>query len=59
MLPRLADSPPVIEKFEDRTDAVQVPAHVPGTGKSFGYLALEVLNDHFPGSTGKLIAGET
>jgi hypothetical protein len=32
-----------IERFEDITDNVVVSDHVPGTGKTFGYLALEVL----------------
>jgi hypothetical protein len=33
-----------IERLEDVTDSIQVSRHVRGTGKSFGYLALEVLD---------------
>jgi hypothetical protein len=32
-----------IERFQDITDDVVVSKHVPGTGKTFGYIALEVL----------------
>ena len=33
-----------VERLEDVTDSVLASAHVPGTGKSFGALALEVLD---------------
>lgn len=33
-----------IEQLDDITDSVLVSAHVPGVGKSFGCLALEVLD---------------
>lgn len=32
-----------VETFDDRTAETVVSAHVPGTGHSFGYLALEAL----------------
>jgi hypothetical protein len=34
--------PPVIEHWREVTPEVVVNAHVPGTGKSFGWLALDV-----------------
>lgn len=33
-----------VERFENATPSVAVSEHQPGTGKSFGFLALEVLN---------------
>ncbi|MBC5786393.1 hypothetical protein H8N03_25875 [Ramlibacter sp. USB13] len=32
-----------LDEFDDVTEQTLVSAHVPGTGKSFGYLALEAL----------------
>jgi hypothetical protein len=34
-----------VESFVNVTQAVAVSAHVPGTGKSFGYLAHEILRE--------------
>ena len=39
-----------VEAFEDVTDATGISAHVPGTGKSFGRLALDVLAELRPGA---------
>lgn len=32
-----------VEAFDDRTTETAISAHIPGTGQSFGYLALEAL----------------
>jgi hypothetical protein len=37
--------PPVIEMWKEVTDETVVSAHLPGTGKSFGWLALDVLDN--------------
>ena len=34
-----------VERYENVTPSVVISAHQPGTGKSFGFLALEVLNE--------------
>ena len=34
-----------IEIWEDITDATEINGHCPGTGKSFGWLAVEVLRE--------------
>lgn len=44
VVPPRADGQVDIECLEDVTDSVLVSAHVSGTGKSFGFLALEVLH---------------
>jgi hypothetical protein len=44
VVPRQDGDSVVIERFEDATDTIVVSAYLPGTGKSFGYLALEVLD---------------
>ncbi len=44
VVPREDGDAVAIDRFEDATDRILVSAHVPGTGKSFGYLALEVLD---------------
>jgi len=44
VVPTRAGEQVEIERLVDVTDSVLVSAHVPGTGKSFGSLALEVLN---------------
>jgi hypothetical protein len=40
-----SDGPPELEFWDDVTDFVIVNEHQPGTGKSFGFLALEILDD--------------
>jgi hypothetical protein len=37
--------PPQLEFWNDVTDDIIVNAHQPGTGKSFGFLALEILDE--------------
>jgi hypothetical protein len=44
LLPRDGE-PPEIEFWNDVTDDIIVNAHQPGTGKSFGFLALELLDE--------------
>lgn len=44
VVPWRDNEPVVVEKFEDATDDVPVSPHRSGTGKSFGYLALEALD---------------
>lgn len=44
VVPRQEGESVEIERLEDMTDSVAVSAHVPGTAKTFGYLALEVLD---------------
>ena len=39
------DGPPELEFWNDVTEDVIVSAHQPGTGKSFGFLALEILDE--------------
>ncbi len=46
VVPRRNGEPVEIERLEDVTDSIEVSRHVPGTGKSFGYMALEVLDSH-------------
>lgn len=36
--------PPIVEEWREVTQETTISAHVPGTGKSFGWLALDVLN---------------
>ena len=43
-MPRQEGESVEIEHLEDMTDSIEVSAHVPGTAKTFGYLALEVLD---------------
>ena len=44
VVPRRDGEPVDIERLEDVSDSVQVSGHLPGIGKSFGHLALEVLD---------------
>ena len=44
VVPRQKGESVEIERLEEMTDSVEVSAHVPGTAKTFGYLALEVLD---------------
>jgi hypothetical protein len=44
VVPRQDGEAVVIERLEDATSVIQVSAHVPGTGKTFGHLALDVLD---------------
>jgi len=44
VVPRQDGDSVAIERFEDVTDNILVSAHVPGTGKSFGHLALDILD---------------
>ena len=37
--------PPVVEEWQEVTQDIVINAHVPGTGKSFGWLALDVLDN--------------
>ncbi len=39
------NEPPEIEYWNDVSDDTIVNAHQPGTGKSFGFLAMEILNE--------------
>ena len=43
LIPAAANDPPVVERFEERS--VSVFAHQQGIGKSFGALAIEVLDE--------------
>jgi hypothetical protein len=43
LLPRDRAEPPIIESWKEVTQDTPINAHVPGTGKSFGWLALDVL----------------
>jgi hypothetical protein len=44
VVPKYDDEQVDLERLEDVTDRILVSAHVPGTGKSFGFLALDVLD---------------
>ena len=44
VVPRRGGELVEIERLEDVTDSIPVSDHVPGAGKSFGHLALEVLD---------------
>lgn len=44
VVPRQEGESVVIERLEDATSAIKVSAHVPGIGKTFGRLALDVLD---------------
>ncbi len=52
VVPRQDGDPVVIERFEDATASILMSAHLPGPGKSFGYLALEVLDGRRAGARG-------
>lgn len=43
--PRSNEAPIVIETWEDVTDPIEISAHQPGTGKAFGWLALDILKE--------------
>ena len=43
--PRADGAPNVVERWEDVTASTRINAHQPGTGKSFGWLALDVLEE--------------
>lgn len=45
LFPRQSDQPMVIEDWRETTDEFPVNAHQPGTGKSFGFLAVKVLDE--------------
>jgi hypothetical protein len=42
LIPFNKPDPPVVEEWREVTAEIVVNAHVPGTGKSFGWLALDV-----------------
>src|SRR5690349_14743699 len=42
LIPFNRADPPVVEEWREVTAEIVVNAHVPGTGKSFGWLALDV-----------------
>jgi hypothetical protein len=46
MLPRQSSGDLVVEKWEEVTQLVEISAHLPGTGKSPGFLALEILGEY-------------
>jgi len=45
VVPRQDGESVAIERLEDATRGIDVSAHVPGTGKTFGHLALAVLDE--------------
>lgn len=45
LVPWQKDEPPVVEDWREVTAKTPVSAHQPGTGKSFGWLALDVLRE--------------
>ncbi len=47
LIARTANAVPEIERFENVTHETPVLIHVPGTGKSFGAIAIEVLESRF------------
>jgi hypothetical protein len=42
-VPNRNEEPPVVENWREVTSTTPIIAHQPGTGKSFGWLALDVL----------------
>ena len=46
MLPRQIEANPVVEKWEEVTQQTQTSEHLPGTGKSAGFLALEIRREY-------------
>ena len=45
LVPWKKGEPPVVEEWREVTSETPVNAHQPGTGKSFGWLALDVLQE--------------
>jgi hypothetical protein len=45
LVPRRNDEPPVVENWREVTSTTPTSAYQPGTGKSFGWLALDVLRE--------------
>jgi hypothetical protein len=45
LVPWQKGEPPVVENWREVTSETPVSAHQPGTGKSFGWLALDVLRE--------------
>ena len=48
LVPRVPGASHIVETWEDVTAATAVNAHQRGTGQSFGWLAIEVLNEMSP-----------
>jgi hypothetical protein len=42
--------PPVVEEWREVTNQTEISPNLPGAGKSFGWLALDVLRNEFPSS---------
>ena len=46
MLPWQNEANPIVERWEEVTQQTETSEHVPGTGKTSGFLALEILREY-------------
>lgn len=57
MVPRRDEEQISVERWEDVTARTAISGHLPGRGKSFGYLALEVLEEMAAGEKNESRSG--